>query len=58
MKTRITEMKPFSTTKKELMHAVQKLWNKMNSTMFLQHIETTSKKLHDMIKQWEYATKF
>jgi hypothetical protein len=40
---RITEMKPFPTTKKELMHAVQKLWDKMDPTMFLRHIEATQK---------------
>ncbi len=42
----------------ELKTAVQALWNEMNSCIFICYIESTSEKLWEVYKQWDYSTKY
>jgi len=58
MKTRITEMKSFPTTIDELKTAVQALWDEMDPCMFIHHIENTSEKLQEVLRQRGYSTKY
>lgn len=58
MKMRIMKMKSFSITIETLKTVMQALWNEMNSCMFISHIKKMSEKLWEMIKQWDYATKY
>ena len=51
MKGRITEMNPFPSTLSELKCMMQKLWDEMNSTDYISHIEKTHEKLLKVIKK-------
>ena len=51
MKARITEMNPFPSTLSELKTVVQELWDEMNRTDYISHVEKIHENLLEVIKK-------